>query len=253
MRKFKFFKFSPAGNVTVFLLREPEMAFAWYCRQALGPEGVGGEQAGIVDLAYNRLQMAGGEFCANASRAFGALLNLFSPAQDSFQVQVSGLREKVLLKVSGHPPVWDCEAEFSMPDLKICTDSVEMEGITHIYKECADFPPLFEAEALGRMEIARRGLETLPAAGHVWWRQTENGLEILPYVVVPEAKTAMLESACGSASIGLSALLDLTGCRILQPSGQCLSIRRNCTGISVSGPVSLIAGGEIWLPESNSQ
>ena len=49
--------------------RQAELA-----RQAMRPDSLGAEQAGFVSVEERRLRMAGGEFCVNATRAFGALL-----------------------------------------------------------------------------------------------------------------------------------------------------------------------------------
>ena len=71
-----FSKWSPGGNTTLFFpaagldaARQAELA-----RQAMRPDNLGAEQAGFVSVEERRLRMAGGEFCVNATRAFGALL-----------------------------------------------------------------------------------------------------------------------------------------------------------------------------------
>ena len=71
-----FSKWSPGGNTTLFFpaagldaARQAELA-----RQAMRPDSLGAEQAGFVSVEERRLRMAGGEFCVNATRAFGALL-----------------------------------------------------------------------------------------------------------------------------------------------------------------------------------
>ena len=65
-----FSKWSPGGNTTLFF----PAAGLDAARQAMRPDSLGAEQAGFVAVDERRLRMAGGEFCVNATRAFGALL-----------------------------------------------------------------------------------------------------------------------------------------------------------------------------------
>ena len=82
---------SPGGNTTLFFPLEGRSAAeqARLARLALDPQNLGGEQAGFVDPRERRLRMAGGEFCVNASRAFGALLafseNEYGPRQAAWR------------------------------------------------------------------------------------------------------------------------------------------------------------------------
>ncbi len=70
--------FSPCGNTTI-LVRESSLSPADRARVAaeiIAPGHLEAEQAGYVDTAapVPRLDMMGGEFCVNATRAFAALL-----------------------------------------------------------------------------------------------------------------------------------------------------------------------------------
>ena len=79
MRVLPFTKYSPCGNTTI-LVRESSLSPADRARVAaeiIAPGHLEAEQAGYVDTAapVPRLDMMGGEFCVNATRAFAALLS----------------------------------------------------------------------------------------------------------------------------------------------------------------------------------
>lgn len=245
---FNFYKFSPSGNLTVFLLGDPALA-SRYCPSALGESGVGGEQAGMVDVRARILEMAAGEFCVNACRALAALLALLNPGEKRFTARISGLDAQVELEAEGRPPQWRSRAIFPMPELAFAENRVDMPGISHVFEKTAVFPRREEAMALGQASAGRVSGGGIPAAGHVWWREKGSDLEILPFVSVPGAGTAMLESSCGSASLGLAALLGRDLCRIRQPSGAVLEIHRSEGLAVVAGTVDLICQGQIWLSE----
>lgn len=252
-----FYKFSPGGNDTVFLLaRTPNPPLrAQLCKQALSASGVGGEQAGFVDPELRLLTMAGGEFCVNACRALGALLHMLSAnscQKQRHEGRISTLSETILLEVDGAAPRWQSAAIFKAPAIsfeKKARDEVlaGMSGISHLFLKTDMFPSAADAPKLAAKYFLKHGLDKEPASGVVWWRKKRNIAEIMPFVQVPEAGTAMLESACGSASMCLSLLLDSPTCLIRQPSGDILQISHDKDQISVSGPVRLICEGHIWL------
>ena len=257
MINFPFYKFSPAGNTTVFLegRKEDKKAIAHFCSLALGEEGVGGEQAGFVNLAERRLRMAGGEFCANACRAFGALLDFYEQEKDRrYFIHISGMQSPVLLEVKGGVPEWDVTASFSDAGIRLMLYEgnrllVELPGITHLLLEEKDFPEADKIREIAKKLFAEHDLNKCAASGVVWWRKKGASLEILPFVQVPRANTAMCEKACGSASIALAAALGENAVKILQPSGESVEITRKKDKISLSGPVRLVCAGQIWLPE----
>ncbi|WP_337809888.1 hypothetical protein [Desulfovibrio sp.] len=128
-----FSKWSPGGNTTLFFpaagldaARQAELA-----RQAMRPDSLGAEQAGFVSVEERRLRMAGGEFCVNATRAFGALLAFRESAspeatlqgiarqklanEHRYEVQVSGWQTPIRLQVRGTSPHWQVRAELQLP------------------------------------------------------------------------------------------------------------------------------------------
>lgn len=108
MRVLPFTKYSPCGNTTI-LVRESSLSPADRARVAaeiIAPGHLEAEQAGYVDTAapVPRLDMMGGEFCVNATRAFAALLaeeGKLSPESGGLGgiVSVSGMPERLRVHV----------------------------------------------------------------------------------------------------------------------------------------------------------
>lgn len=272
-----FSKWSPSGNTTLLF---PAEAIA-LSRQAataalaLMPHQLGGEQAGFCQVRERRLRMAGGEFCVNATRAFGALLALeaeraarregpeWAQGQREFActVRVSGWQEPVGIRVRGGLPQWHVAADLAVPACPVQQPAagvtlVRLPGIAHLLlDERHAFPDDFlAASSLLRREF---DLEGLPASGIIWWRQVQHQLEMFPVVHVRDAGTTCLENACGSGALALGLRLcpsgELRRFVILQPGGEPLTVTvdRQGRGVlaTVEGPVRLVAEGRLWLPD----
>ena len=281
-----FSKWSPGGNTTLFFPLEGRSAAeqARLARLALDPQNLGGEQAGFVDPRERRLRMAGGEFCVNASRAFGALLafseNEYGPRQAAleglpvspcdadivkdhyYEVRVSGWRSPLRLTVRGNFPHWRVEALLRLPvcplqSLAEGMTLVRLPGIVHVLLNAALHPFPEDCETAAALLRQRLGLDGEAAVGAVWWRDRQGQLDMLPLVHVRDAQTTCLESACGSGALALALSLSRAGGRrdfsILQPGGSALDVRLFNEGgealAAVDGPVSLVARGQVWLPD----
>ena len=279
MGALSFTKWSPSGNTTLLFPAESVAGAlqAATASQALMPHLLGGEQAGFCHLRERRLRMAGGEFCVNATRAFGALLALEAaraarqegayrdaPQEYAFAVQVSGWQGPVGVRVRGSLPEWHVAADLALPACPVQQPApgvtlVRLPGIAHLLlDERHVFPEDFlAASALLRREYR---LEALPASGVVWWRQVQHQLEMFPVVHVRDAGTTCLENACGSGALALGLRLCPAGARrvftILQPGGEPLTVtvdrQDGDMRATVEGPVRLVAEGRLWLPEGTT-
>lgn len=232
----KFWKFSTAGNTTLFTT-EPGTA-----GRALSI--ICAEQAGFANLAASSLTMAGGEFCANACLAFAALLAL-----NGFPARWMQIADREIgLEIEGCFPDWHCQASFSTSG---CKDEAAQDGylrhlpgITHKLMACAEFPdrPYALATAANLAKVVAN-----PAAGAIWWRKNGEIYEIMPAVAVPAAGTCNLEQACGSGSLALAGILPEGRHRIRQPSGEILEAATNGNAVLLAGPVHFLASGEVWI------
>lgn len=275
MRGLPFAKISPGGNATI-LLAAPDMAprlRTLAAKEVLSPHHLGAEQAGFVDMDARSLEMAGGEFCVNATRAFAFLLALEgrleafscdSPGKPARrrqgQVRVSGMPDAVAVSVTRTSKGWNAAARFDLPESPDCRREapdvvvVSLPGITHILVESEEFPKDWErSSARLRREYA---LEECAAAGCVWWRRRGGVLDMDPVVWVRDPATLHYESACGSGALALALALRARGeaaerHTIMQPSGMPLETRLeergNGLAAHVDGPVRLLARGRVFL------
>ncbi len=282
MRRTTFFKFSPGGNTTVLLLDKnfsPQERAA-IAAEVLAPLHLHAEQAGFVDLAIPRLEMAGGEFCLNATRTLGALLALADwearpaperPAAVSWRgaAQVSGMPAPVLLEISGDAarlPEVDAAVFLDLPSSVSCetvapgATLVRLPGIVHLLLDKVRHPFPDDWRAASASWRRRFDLETEPAAGCVWWHATGDVLHADPVVWVGKPYSLCRETSCGSGALALalahraaSAASGPRGGRelhVMQPSGLPLRVRLSRDGdvlrARVGGPVRLLARGDVF-------
>lgn len=272
MRALPFAKVSPGGNTTILLaasdLTPAQRALA--VREILHPNHLGGEQAGFTDMDARRLEMAGGEFCVNATRAFGLLLALEGalealPSTDGVLRRqgaafASGMPDPVILHAARDVHGWSVEARLHFPEMPSCrrveqgVTLVALPGITHLLVEADAMPPDWES-ASARLR-RRHGLEECPAAGCVWWRRRDGGPRMDPVIRVREPHSLCYESACGSGALALALALNAEGERarslaVMQPSGIPLEVRLEKRGRTLSayvgGPVRLLARGHVFV------
>lgn len=290
MPALNFSKWSPGGNTTLLFPTQGASSGeqARLARLALHPQYLGGEQAGFADQRELRLRMAGGEFCVNAARAFGALLafaeggrtlrqgllaatppGVGKPAAQAahtvereYEVRVSGWQTPVRLFARGCAPLWRVEARLRLPACPITpvgkgAHLARLPGIAHLLLNAALHPFPEDCAAAAALLRERHGLDAEAAAGVIWWRERQGQLDMLPLVHVRDAQTTCLESACGSGALALALCLGRSGSRrsfsIMQPGGSALDVRLFTQGqdnlAAVDGPVSLVARGRVWLPE----
>lgn len=98
MRMIPFWKVTPGGNPTLFLRSEdvPPARRAPLAAALMDPMSIGAEQTGFIRFGHGgvpRLDMMGGEFCLNASRAFAFLLAVSGFLQESVSGEFSGCIE----------------------------------------------------------------------------------------------------------------------------------------------------------------
>jgi diaminopimelate epimerase len=273
MKSFPFFKLSPCGNTTILI---PEHAIAEKNKQIIAktillPTHIQAEQVGFINMEKASLAMAGGEFCVNATRAFGALLAeahsqgaIAADAPFSALVTVSGMAEPVRVIVSGCRPLWQVDVELELASLPPCLPVgqgmvlVRLSGIDHLLIDDSIHPMpenwLNAAAALRR----EHHLEESEAAGCIWWRQTKQGVSMKPVVWVRACNSTFLESACGSGALacvlGLPFLYKAAqeqAIALLQPSQDILTLRLRKNAHSwqacVGGSVALVAEGQCYM------
>lgn len=236
-----FWKFSTAGNTTLFLDQPLPL------REAM--QIIPAEQAGYADLMSSHLQMAGGELCINAAIAFAAFADMLG--KQAGNLQTAG--QIIACGATGKKPHWQAWINF---DLSCSMDARTMDagdeipvrylpGISHALIKCTRLPEPGEAMNQAPNILKNLGLDD-SAAGVVWWRSHGEEIELTPVVSVPKAETFNLEGACGSASLAVAMSQPNKKSRIRQPSGEYLTVEIGHRSARIEAPVTLLASGEVW-------
>jgi len=182
------------------------------------------EQAGLVNIESKRLEMAGGEFCGNASAAAAVLL-ANELGKSSVNYSVSGFNGNVTAKVVRlDAKEFRVRTSFNGMNYKVIKkgqlDIVDMGGIVHILVE-EEFPvanyELLQRELVGMLDLRDR-----KAVGAIWYKKQRGKVSIDPVVWVNEVDTLYYESACGSGAIAVALATNMRD--IIQPTGECIYV-----------------------------
>lgn len=194
------------------------------------------EQVGFIDSDFKnpRLNMAGGEFCANALRC--AALLLLDNKFGKIKIKVSDVREKMDAGIQKNGEVFAQMPIYSNTSSIIKVKKnylVKMKGIvfylnfnSKMFNKVSEKKLKEKALSL----IKNNGLDIYPAAGVIYASKKQLGWEILPIVYVKKINTLFLETACGSGSTALGQVLALTQNKsiknvpVFQPSRQVINV-----------------------------
>jgi diaminopimelate epimerase/ribosomal protein S18 acetylase RimI-like enzyme len=222
------------------------------------------EQVGFVfcdqDGGLN-LNMAGGEFCGNATRSLAYIALEGRPGD--LKIKVSGVNGKLKAGVKDNGDAY-AQMPVFQDTSKVVSDRdnpqawlVEMEGITH-YVVFQDSPLFFtdtetiKKEALDILDD--KNMRRYPAAGVVYASLNDQGWRIDPVVYVRDIDTCFYESACGSGTTALGQVLAfikqgaIKDVPVIQPSGKRINISVDLTDkgyeyAEISGQVQNLAQG----------
>ena len=267
--KLRFFKFDPTGNTTILITSpvpradQPRIAELLMAHENLCAEQVGFLEEPSLPGARARLQMAGGEFCGNASMSMAALLairgDMTRGTEEVFPLEVSGADGIVPCRILRRSdttftgtvgmPLPTSITEVALPDGRRAP-LVRFRGIAHmLIPEDALTPS--EAERLIPSLCDELNMEALGLlAVH------PEPLYLKPLVYVRATRSAVWESGCGSGSAALSAYAAHRSQRdvsleIEQPGGT-IAARAAYDGgairkIEIRGNVRLAAQGEAYI------
>lgn len=209
-------------------------------------EKLGTEQAGFIVLSQGHFEMAGGEFCGNASRAAAVLFSELRNARD-VSFTVSGFKGVVHATVDkradGKYSVY-CRFPGMSVDVRPAksrgrtVDVVDLGGIVHVVIE-----DKFPAQQDTHQEIHHRLTEELnlrerDAVGVVWVERKGDSVEIHPVVWVRSVDTFFYESSCGSGAIAACAVTGVSD--IVQPTGKIIRAEINDDLVSLKSDVEVI-------------
>jgi diaminopimelate epimerase len=274
-----FVKTNPSGNTTIFINDPVPRAFqAEVANQIMKPTSIGAEQVGFVEkpvseAAIARLQMAGNEFCGNATRAFAAWLvhtkfpgiALGENKQDfTVTVEVSGCDELLNALVSvtySDSGSKEIQVELPMPLPQSITEKtsstgdrytlVIFDGIVHAV--LWDFLPS-EAHFQEIKSDIKRHISPFECLGVMYYDTKRQYLT--PLVSVERVNSLVWESSCGSGTVAVAAALaqrkqHSINCLCLHQPGGELEVSIEWDGkikqAAIKGDVSISAQGQVYL------
>ena len=238
--EFRFVKASPCRNTTVFVEDDVSVFVrARLARYLMNDEVLAAEQVGFLvpplyEVSALRVEMAGDEFCGNASLALRALAVMrgLRATGTPFFVECSGSESP--LRVSAEsvaPGRWRGTVELS-PKARILEIELSSAGVTYhgaivelpgICHFCIESEPFSQETYDALLKQLTKHIVS-DAYGIIPYRENgNNGFSICPYVAVPAAKSFVFEQACGSGSFALGLWLarirGLTRLDVMQSGG----------------------------------
>lgn len=278
--KLSFVKVNPLENMTILILDNVSPSeHQKIANRLMNYNNLQAEQVGFVQRPENsqgkgratrRLQMMGGEFCANATRSLAAYL-VFSehPAMEKkgniYRVflEVSGCKERILCEVNKteEPHVFISKIEMPPPSKVSREEIYFMEGKIPLTR--VDFPGIVhfildEKEILDRDKFflhlkKKMSTEKVQAFGLMFYDKEKDFLKPLVYVKATDSLFWERSCASGSAALGLAQVLK-EGYPLVktvdQPGGKLtVSVNKNSHGweIYLEGRVEIVAQGTVYL------
>lgn len=214
----------PSGNKTILVLTPvPKDAHSTLAAELLARPDVDAEQVGYVTFDEGkpiRVDMMGGEFCGNASRAAAAYaLSCDGKDEGVYGVSCSGCDEILPVKVN-HKGGDEYQAFIEMPypddvsgllvDVKGVPARffrVDLPGITHFVHFVDSFQDLDKDVYWQALKDYVDG-EDFPAYGLILCDAKTK--EMVPAVYVSQTDTLYWENSCGSGSAAVAAALACT-------------------------------------------
>lgn len=199
-------RMDPAGNITAFVFTPTPVNERVAIGRALMEQiDQSVEQVGFITMNDRgeplRLDMMGGEFCGNASRALG-LLQAIAKKRDGKvieEVHVSGVSHPLTV----HVDTKGAYAKIALPKpdalFSVLLEgrsytAVQLPGILHVLIPDREEDEDFVHRALSYLE------KHYPAEAYGLLFVQESRKSMVPYVYVTEAETLYREGSCGSGS-----------------------------------------------------
>lgn len=207
-KSFNYFRANPCGNITGFVVAPVypgyRKAYTDCIMEQIDSEL---EQVGFISPAYEgaplRMDMMGGEFCANATRAYGLYSAGFYDTDGLVDIEVY---------VSGHEGTTDVIADVKNQKAYVALDApldkktvkvdgkdytlIKLHGISHLIVEDKEDKEFVDKA----LEVLKKDYKD--EAYGVLFFDKEN-LEMIPYVYVEGSETLFREGSCGSGTVAV--------------------------------------------------
>lgn len=255
---------SPSGNITAFVMDKTQRDSQKNIANAIMSKNKDIEQVGFFEKSNNskavaKLQMMGGEFCGNASRAFASVLykNKFTKNKE-FNISVSGINDLIKANITEinnnnfYSKITITKMNYQIMQSDIQEDRnyydfVNMKGISHILVNENKYP-FNKKNYLDRVKylIDTLSMREKNAVGVIWYNKDNKNISIKPVVWVKNTDSYYYESACGSGSLALGLFLsqnkkEKSTYKIYQPSNDFIDIEINkkLNEVSIGGGVEI--------------
>ena len=199
------------------------------------------EQVGFLSNETNRLEMAGGEFCMNATRC--AVYEYSKEKEKSIEISVSGTNKSLIGRVLN-----DNKVEIKLDISKNIDELIEVQNNFTLVKIDGILIVIFDEEQSKEYirklkddeeqakkvlkEFMNKNIQTTEKAiGIMLLEKVSDKIKINPVVWVKDIDTVFYETACGSGSLA-TAIYNYYNCKeemleLIQPSGYIVSIVLN--------------------------
>ena len=207
-KTFNYFRANPCGNITGFVVAPVYPGYRKaYTDCIIEQIDKDVEQVGFISPAYEgaplRMDMMGGEFCANATRAYGLYSAGFYDTDGLVDIEVY---------VSGHQGTTDVIADVKNQKAYVALDApIGRENLTIAGKDCTLIKlhgiSHLVVEAEEDRDFVDKALEVLKkdykdeAYGVLFFNKEM--LEMIPYVYVEGSNTLFREGSCGSGTVAV--------------------------------------------------
>lgn len=198
------------------------------------------EQVGFIDKKENKLEMAGGEFCVNATRC--AIWQYLKGQEGEIELKVSGCKNKIKGGITQEKNVY-----VDMQIDKKISNIINTEGIFNFIKLDGILLAIVdeknskksinqlredENEAKNELKEMMKTFNTeKKAIGIVLLDKEKKKTKINPIIWVKTIDTLYYESACGSGSLATviykNYMEGIKNMEIMQPSGYIINVNLN--------------------------
>ena len=263
MKNFKYKILNPGGNKTALVVNKN---YSNYEKKIINniilKENKDVEQVGFISYKLKNLEMAGGEFCVNATRC--AIWEYLNHNFGELNIKVSGCQERVKGGIDKQGNVYaKIKINKKISDLILVNEKlnyVQLDGIllavinednSKDYIE--ELKTDQEKAKIKLKEIMRKINSSQNAVGIILTENNGKDIKIYPIIWVKTIDTLFYETACGSGSLAVAIyknyIQNIRNFKILQPSGYSLKVSLNvCLDYIkeaiISGKIIQERGGE---------
>lgn len=207
----------------------------------------GVEQAGFLIPSDRHFEMAGGEFCGNATRSAAVVLHQIC-GKNEVSFTVSGFAGTVRASIKPLTkatffvevtfPRMTAEMKSASLEDGTLVSIVDLGGIVHIVIE-GEFPKDEEVyTTIHRQVVNQFGLNDRDAVGVVWFQREGAAITIHPVVWVRAVDTFYYESSCGSGTIAVGRVTGNSS--IVQPTKKSILVELTESGVTLSSEMEVV-------------